>query len=154
MTKTIEPKELGLAGALQIARVDRQIGAKGQLHQTWLATSRHGGQLDAAEWLRLEQQRWGVENRTHHTLDVTYREDHSRVRHPNSVTILGIFRRLSNAFKHVWAIGRPKREATSVDWIERNASSRWHLIHLLTQSVTLEMPRPKMSFHSDHARGL
>ena len=55
VAKTIEPKELGLAGALQIARVDRQIGAKGQLHKTWLVTSRGCRQLDEAEWLRLER---------------------------------------------------------------------------------------------------
>ncbi len=137
VAKTIEPKELGLAGALQIARVDRQIGAKGQLHKTWLVTSRGCRQLDEAEWLRLEQQRWGVENRTHHTLDVTYREDQSRVRHPNATAVLGIFRRLSNACKHVWAIGRPRREATSADWIERNVSNRRLVIDLITRPVTL-----------------
>ena len=87
--------------------------------------------------MRLEQQRWGVENRTHHTLDVTYREDQSRVYHPNATTVLGIFRRLSNAFKHVWAIGRPRREATSVDWIERNVSNPRLVIDLITRPVTL-----------------
>ena len=40
VTRAIEPKELGLAGAVQIARVDRRIGAKGKLCQTWLVTSR------------------------------------------------------------------------------------------------------------------
>lgn len=135
MAKTIEPKELGLAGALQIARVDRQIGARAQLHQTWLSASRSSGQLDESEWLRVEQQRWGVENRTHHTLDVTHKEDQSRVRHPNAASVLGIFRRLSNAFKHAWAKGRPKRQATSRDWIEENLSNRWKGIHLVTRPV-------------------
>ena len=54
------------------------------------------GRSKEAEWLPLEQQRWGVENRTHHTLDVTYREDQSRVRQPNATLVLGIFRRLSS----------------------------------------------------------
>jgi len=135
VAKTIEPKELGLAGALQIARVDRQIGARAQLHQTWLSASRSSGQLDESEWLRVEQQRWGVENRTHHTLDVTHKEDQSRVRHPNAASVLGIFRRLSNAFKHAWAKGRPKRQATSRDWIEENLSNRWKGIHLVTRPV-------------------
>ena len=126
-----------MAGALQIARVDRRIGAQGELHHTWLAASRGPRQLDEAEWLRLEQQRWGVENRTHHTLDVTYREDQSRVRHPNATTVLGLFRRLSNACKHVWAIGRPRREATSADWIERNVANRHLVIDLITRPVTL-----------------
>jgi len=121
---------------LQLARVDRRIGVDGELHRTWLVTSRSRNELNEAQWLDLEQKRWGVENRTHHTLDVTYREDQSRVRHHNAAAVLGIFRRLSNAFKHVWASGRPKREATSADWIERNANNRGYLIRLITRSVT------------------
>jgi predicted transposase YbfD/YdcC len=135
VTKTIEPKQLGLAGALQVARVDRQIGAQGPLTQTWLAASRAQGQLSDTEWLRLEQQRWGIENGTHHTLDVTHREDESRVRQPNAASVLGIFRRLSNAFKQVWAKGRPKREATSRDWTEENQFNRWRGIHLITRLI-------------------
>ena len=136
VTQTIEPKELGLAGALQIARVDRRIGVKGELHRTWLVTSRSPKELGDAQWLDLEQNRWGLENRTHQTLDVTYREDQSRVRHPNATAVLGLFRRLSNAFKHVWAIGRPKREATSADWIERNSNHRGYLSRLITRPGT------------------
>jgi hypothetical protein len=81
-----------LAGALQIARVDRRIGAKGKLRRTWLVTSQSERQLSRKEWLALEQQRWGIENRTHHTLDVTHREDQSRVREPNAASVLGLFR--------------------------------------------------------------
>lgn len=133
MARTIEPKELGLAGALQIARVDRQIGATGKLTRTWLVASRARGQLNETEWLKLEQQRWGIENRTHHTLDVTHREDESRVRQPNAASVLGVFRRLSNAFKQAWAKGRPKREATSRDWVEENLFNRWKCIRLITR---------------------
>jgi hypothetical protein len=93
-------------------------------------TSRSKPQLDEKQWLALEQQRWGIENRTHHTLDVTHREDESRVRHPNAASVLGIFRRLSNALKQAWAKGRPKRGATSRDWIEENHFNRWRGIHL------------------------
>ena len=136
MASTIEPKELGLAGAAQIARVDRQIGAKGKVTSTWLVSSRAGRLLTEPEWLRLEQQRWGIENRTHHTLDVSHREDESRVRHSNAATILGILRRLSNAFKQVWAKGRPKRKATSRDWIEKNQFDRRSAIRLITRPIT------------------
>lgn len=135
VTKTIEPKELGWAGALQIARVDRRIGAEGKLNQTWMMTSRAQGDLSNAEWLDFEQARWGIENRSHHTLDVTHREDESRVRQPNAACVLGIFRRLSNAFKQVWAKGRPKREATSRDWTEENQFDRWKAIRLITRRV-------------------
>jgi len=115
--------------------VDRRIGAQGRLQQTWLVTSRSARQLCEAGWLGLEQQRWGVENRNHHTLDVSYREDQSRVAQANAATVLGIFRRLSNAFKQVWAQGRPKRQATSLDWLEHNSSHRRALIDLITRRV-------------------
>jgi predicted transposase YbfD/YdcC len=137
VTTTIEPKELGLAGALQIARVDRRIGATGELHQTWLVSSRAKNQMNQAQWLELEQQRWGIENRTHHALDVTHREDESRVRQPNAASVLGIFRRLSNALKQGWTKGRPKREATSRDWIEENHFNRWMGIRLITRPIPI-----------------
>ena len=124
---------MGLAGALQLARIDRRIGAKGQLRQTWLVTSRSQSQLDPKQWLALEQGRWGIENRTHHPLDVTHREDASRVQEPNAATVLGIFRRLSNGLKQLWAKGRPKRAATSRDWTEENQFNRWHGIRLITR---------------------
>jgi predicted transposase YbfD/YdcC len=133
VTRTIEPKELGLAGAVQIARVDRRIGADGELRRTWLVCSRSPHRLNAQQWLALEQQRWGIENRTHHTLDVTHREDESRVRQPNAATVFGIFRRLSNTLKQVWAVGRPKRAATARDWVEENQFNRWHGIRLITR---------------------
>jgi hypothetical protein len=133
VSHTIEPKELGLAGAMQIARVDRRIGAKASLNQTWIVCSRAKQQLDDGQWLALEQNRWGIENRTHHTLDVSHREDESRVRQPNAASVLGIFRRLSNALKHVWTKGRPKRAATSRDWFELNLSNRWIGINRFTR---------------------
>ena len=126
-----------MAGAVQIARVDRRIGAQGELHQTWLSSSRAQPQLNEKQWLGLEQQRWGIENRTHHTLDVTHREDESRVRQPNAASVLGIFRRLSNALKQAWAKGRPKRAATSRDWIEENQLNRWHGIRLITRPIPI-----------------
>ena len=137
MTRTIEPKELGLAGAVQLARIDRQIGARGKLTQTWEVTSRTEARQNAAQWLTVAQQRWGIENRTHHTLDVTHREDESRVRQPNAATVLGIFRRVSNALKQAWAKGRPKREATSRDWTEENHFNRWHGLHLITRPLPI-----------------
>jgi hypothetical protein len=135
VTRALEPKQLGLAGAVQIARIDRQIGAKGKLHRTWEVTSRTQVQQNPQQWLAVDQQHWGIENRTHHTLDVTYREDESRVRHHNAASVLGIFGRVSNALKHLWAKGRPKREATSRDWIEENQFNRWKAIRLITHPI-------------------
>ena len=142
-----------MAGAVQIARVDRRIGAKGKLTSTWLVTSRAQSHLSDVAWLELEQQRWGIEDRTHHPLDVTHREDESRVRHPNAASVLGIFQRLSNAFKQLWAEGRPKREATSRDWVEENHFNRWRGIRLITQT-TCSNPKMPMNRKSQRWHGL
>ena len=72
-----------------IARIDRRIGRTGrtgELNQTWEAASIGQGCLSPKEWLRLDQQRWGIESRTHHTLDVARREDDSRVSQSNAAT--------------------------------------------------------------------
>jgi hypothetical protein len=135
VTRAIEPKQLGLAGALQVARIDRQIGAKGKLNRTWEVTCRTPLQQNPQQWLAVDQQHWGIENRTHHTLDVTYREDQSRVQDHNAISLLGIFGRVSNTLKHLWAKGRPKREATSRDWIEENQFNRWKAIRLITNPI-------------------
>ena len=135
MTCVIEPKQLGLAGAVQLARIDRRIGAQGKLNRTWEVTSRPPAQQNPQQWLALDQQHWGIENRTQHTLDVTYREDQSRVRDHNAMTVLGILGRVSNALKHLWAKGRPKRAATSRDWIEENQFNRWNAIRLITHPI-------------------
>lgn len=108
-----------------------------------MVTSRSERQLPCKEWLALEQQRWGIENRTHYPLDVTHREDESRVREPNAVSVLGTFRRLSNALKQAWAKGRPKRAATSRDWVEENHFNRWSGIRLITRTTPSNLSMPK-----------
>ena len=55
------------------------------------------------------------------------------MRQPKAATVLGIFRRLSNALKQVWAEGRPKRAATGRDWAEENQFKRWLGIELFTR---------------------
>ena len=143
VSKPIAPTELGLAGALQLARVDRRIGAKGKLTRTWLVSSRAPGELSAAQWLGREQARWGIETRTHYPLDVTHREDESGVRQPNAAAVLGLFRRLANAFQQPWAQGRPKRRATARDWLEENYFNRWLGIRLFTGPAIAKKLRPK-----------
>lgn len=113
--------------------MDRRIGTCGKLTRTWLVASLAPAQLGEAQWLDREQGRWGIETRNHYPLDVTHREDESRVRQPNAATVLGLFRRLSNAFQQTWAQGRPKRRATARDWTEENHFNRWLGIRLFTR---------------------
>lgn len=142
VTRAIEPKELGLAGALQIARVDRRIGTDGKLTRTWLVASLGPKQLSPAQWLNREQGRWGIETCNHYPLDVTHREDESRVRHRNAASVLGLLRRLSNTLQKPWCQGRPSRQATARDWIEENQFNRWLGIRLFTRPATAKFRTP------------
>jgi hypothetical protein len=59
--------------------------------------------LDAQTWLRLNRSGFGgIENGLHQRLDVSQDEDRSRVRHPNAMHVLGIFRRLGNSLFMEW----------------------------------------------------
>jgi hypothetical protein len=58
--------------------------------------------MDAAGFLKLKRGYWVIENRLHHALDITLREDHSRVRHPKAAFALSLFRRVVVSFAQVW----------------------------------------------------
>ena len=108
-----------------MARVDRRIGAKGTLRHTWLAASLPVQQLPPKLWLAVERQRWGIENRTHYVLDLTWQEDQCRVRQPNAVAVLGLFQRIAVALHKQWAKLRPARQATTRDWVSEHLGNRW-----------------------------
>jgi hypothetical protein len=58
--------------------------------------------MDAAGFLKLKRDYWVIESALHHALDVTLREDHSRVRHPKAAFVLSLFRRMVVSFAQVW----------------------------------------------------
>lgn len=68
-----------------------------------LLTSAPPEQLNAQTWLRLNRTGFGgIENGLHQRLDVSQDEDRCRVRHPNAMHVLGIFRRLANSLFIEW----------------------------------------------------
>lgn len=134
VTRPLEPTQLGLAGAVQLARIDRKIGKGAKLNFTWLVSS-SAQRLAPQQWLALERQRWGIENKTHYPLDVSFQEDSSRIRQPNAVAVLGIFQRIANALHRQWALGKPARQATAKDWIADHIGDRWRTIRLVLHPV-------------------
>ena len=64
---------------------------------------------------------------------VAHRDDHIEV--VVQEMVLGIFRRLFNVVKQVWAKGRPKRESTPRDWVEENHFNRGISAKLDTQTI-------------------
>ena len=73
--------------------------------------------MDAAGLLKLKRGYWVIESRLHHALDVTLREDQSRVRQPNAAFAMSLMRRVVVSFAQVWLAAcrqkNPKSRATT-----------------------------------------
>jgi hypothetical protein len=68
-----------------------------------LLTSAPLERLDATTWLRLNRDTFGgIENGLHQRLDISHDDDRCRVRHPNSMGVLGSLRRLANSLFMEW----------------------------------------------------
>jgi hypothetical protein len=78
--------------------------------------------------LQLKRNYWVIESRLHHCLDITMREDLSRVRTPNSALVLGMLRRvvlsLSNANVDKARKQNPKSKFNTKSFMQRFRSAR------------------------------
>jgi len=85
-----------------VARVHR-LTTDRQPETVALLTSAPPEELDARAWLRLNRAGFGgIENGLHQRLDVSQDDDRCRVRDPNAMHVLGIFRRLGNSLFMEW----------------------------------------------------
>jgi len=133
-SREVEPSQLGLAGAAQIACLHRQSGEDAKLETEYLVTSRSAARLPLEAFLNMDRDYWGVESGLHQRLDCSAFEDRMRVHHKGVVHILGLFSRVGVALFVHWAQQRTRvRERTYPRWREWNAGHRWHIIHQLTQ---------------------
>jgi predicted transposase YbfD/YdcC len=84
----------GWAGLQSIVRVQRE---RRQAENIQLETAFYISSLanDAAAILEATRSHWGIENRLHWVLDVTFREDESRVRRGNSPQNMTVLRHLA-----------------------------------------------------------
>jgi len=75
----------------------------------------------ADELLGLIREYWNIEGGLHQRLDVTAREDSSRVRNRNAILVLGIVRRSSMNIFFSWRHHRKnKRQSTLQDFYDSN----------------------------------
>ena len=95
---------MGFPGVQSIARLRRRVRRQGKktTETVYLISSLTPELLDAAGFLKLKRGYWVIESRLHHALDVTLREDHSRVRNPTAAFALSLFRRVVVSFAQVW----------------------------------------------------
>jgi predicted transposase YbfD/YdcC len=105
-TCAVAPEDLGFPLVAQAALLVRQhTGRKDEM--VALVTSLPPQELNASQWLCANRQSWGIENGLHQRLDVSLHDDRCRVRHPNALWILGMFRRLANSLFIEWRSRQP-----------------------------------------------
>jgi hypothetical protein len=120
--REITPVQLGLAGAAQLIRLISTVTEKGKTATTqlYLVTSRPAQELDPDQILRLRRGQWGIETICHQRLDVSLREDQSRVRSASGVAVLGLLSRISLAlFQQDCRQLRSARDKTFPVWSAR-----------------------------------
>lgn len=85
-------------------------------------------ELEARGMLTLKRGYWVIESRLHHCLDITLREDQSRVRTPKAARALGTIRRvilsLANAAVDRARRKNPKTKSNTTTFQQRFRSAR------------------------------
>lgn len=98
-------------------------------------------ELDAAradELLAIIRDYWGIEGGLHQRLDVTAREDASRVRNRNSLLVLGMLRRTTMGIYDDWRRRRKnQRQSTLKDFHDKMGAFNQQL------AFDLLTPRPR-----------
>lgn len=99
-----------------------------------LVTSLPPEELNAAQWLDDNRAAWGIESGLHQRLDVSHRDDQSRVRLPQSMRVLGMFRRFSNSLFMEWRRRqqKPRHQTTTDFFTAMNAEHQRYALRCLS----------------------
>ena len=112
------------------ARLETRVKRHGKWCRevVYLLSSLRLEELQAQGLLRIKRGYWVVESRLHHCLDITLREDQSRVRTPGAARILGTLRRvvvsLANAAVNQARKVNPKTKHNTASFQKRFRSAR------------------------------
>jgi hypothetical protein len=121
---------VGFPGARLAARLQTRVkrGGKWCREVVYLISSFTLEELQAEGMLSLKRGYWVVESRLHHCLDITLREDQSRVRTPSAARILGTIRRivvsLANAAVNLARKKNPKTKCNTRSFQKAFRSAR------------------------------
>ena len=98
-----------------------------------LVTSLPPAELNAAQWLQANRAAWGIESGLHQRLDVSHLDDQCRVRKPQSMRVVGMFRRFSNSLFMHWRSQqkRPQHKTTTDFFSAMNAEHHRYAIRCL-----------------------
>jgi len=112
------------------ARLETRVKRKGKwsTEVVYLVSSFSLEELQAKGMLSIKRGYWVVESRLHHCLDITLREDQSRVRTPSAARVLGTIRRvvvsLANAAVNRKRKKHPKTKCNTGSFQKRFRSAR------------------------------
>ena len=126
----VQPSQVGFPAARLAARLETRVKRQGKWHRevVYLVSSLTLEELQAEEMLSLKRGYWVVESRLHHCLDITLREDESRVRTPGAARVLGTIRRvvvsLANAAVNRARTKNPKTKCNTSSFQKRFRSAR------------------------------
>lgn len=121
---------MGFPGARLAARLETRVKRKGKWQReiVYLLSSLTLAQLEAAGLLALKRGYWVVESRLHHCLDITLREDESRVRTPGAARVLGTLRRIIVSLANA-AVNRARRRNPKTKCNTRTFQNRFRSAH-------------------------
>jgi predicted transposase YbfD/YdcC len=126
----VTPSQAGFPGARLAARLQTRVKREGRWHREviYLLSSLTLDQLQAHGMLAIKRGYWVIESRLHHCLDITLREDQSRVRTPKAARALGTIRRvvvsLANAAVNRARRKNPKTKSNTASFQKRFRSAR------------------------------
>jgi predicted transposase YbfD/YdcC len=112
------------------ARLETRVKRNGKWSRevVYLVSSFTLKELQAQGMLSIKRDYWVVESRLHHCLDMTLREDQSRVRTPGAARVLGTIRRvvvsLANAAVNRKRKKTPKTKCNTSSFQKRFRSAR------------------------------
>ena len=138
--------------AEQAALLLRQTeGGKDEL--VALITSVEPSRLDAANWMRLNRDAWGIENGLHQRLDISHNDDRCRVRHNNAMLVLAMMLRLSNSLFMQWS-GYKRRpdHVTTTDFQSALSEDHHRPAHRIERGGLLPHPVVQIGPHAEPRR--
>lgn len=121
----VTSEQVAFPFAAQAARLRRHLQGHSP-EEVCLITSVEPARLDAARWLQLNRQAWGIESGLHQRLDVSHNDDRCRVRHPNSMLLFGLMRRFANSLLMEWKTQFPNPDHKTTTDFQGHFSADHH----------------------------
>lgn len=113
-TQPVSAEAIGFPLAEQAALLWRQKSERPD-ELVALVTSAGPARPNAPQWLAANRGGWGLESGLHQRLDISHNDDRCRIRSPNGLWVMGLFRRLSNSLFMEWRSRqrRPEQKSTT-----------------------------------------